>query len=133
MALVLDTRFLITYFSPPTPQDRRALSALFKDRVLGERSVISSIAVAECIRIIGRRHGLGVAEAFLKRFEAAGVAVEPVTAADAYRAGELALRHPEVPLADALIAALALRLKAKVVSDDPHFRELGVKTVWYKP
>ena len=46
--------------------------------------------------------------------------------------GEMALKYRSVPLADVTIAAMAKLLDAKVVSDDPHFELMGIRTVWYE-
>jgi hypothetical protein len=46
-------------------------------------------------------------------------------------AGSLLLSHREVPIADSLIASFVKTGVAEyVVSDDPHFRTLGIRTKW---
>ena len=48
----------------------------------------------------------------------------------AIRAGTL--RLPGISMADAIIAASALSAGAPVVTNDPHFSEMGVETIGYR-
>ncbi len=132
MALVIDTRFLLAYTFPPTIEDKKLLYMFFQNKILREKSVIPSIVVTEYLKIAGRIVGLISSEMQVKRFERAGVKIEPILDIDGYTAGKLLLKNPSIPIADALIAAVAQRLKAKVVTDDPHYKVLEVKTIWYK-
>ena len=132
MALVIDTRFLLAYTFPPTIEDKKLLFMFFQNKILREKSVIPSIVVTEYLKIAGRIVGLISSEMQVKRFERAGVKIEPILDIDGYTAGKLLLKNPSIPIADALIAAVAQRLKAKVVTDDPHYKVLEVKTIWYK-
>ena len=132
MALVIDTRFLLAYTFPPTQRDGKLLYMFFQSKILRENSVIPSIVVTEYLKIAGRIIGLTPSEIQVKRFERVGVKIEPILDTDGYVAGKLLLKNPDIPIADALIAAVAQRLRAKVVTDDPHYRVLGVKTIWYK-
>jgi hypothetical protein len=50
---------------------------------------------------------------------------------EALAAGSLLLSHQNVPIADALIASFVRTGVAEyVVTDDPHYRTLGVRTKW---
>jgi predicted nucleic acid-binding protein len=44
----------------------------------------------------------------------------------------MALRHRDVPMADVIIGAIAKQHKAAIITDDPLFKTLNFKTVWYK-
>mgnify|MGYP000073555242 CR=1 FL=1 len=132
MALVIDTRFLLAYTFPSTIEDRRLLYMFFQNKILKENTVIPSIVVTEYLKIAGRIIGSTPSEVQVKRFERVGVKIEPILDMDSYVAGKLLLKNPDVPIAEALIAAVAKRLKAKVVTNDPHYKVLGVKTIWYK-
>ena len=132
MALVLDTRFLIAHTFPPSKEDRERI-ARFAARVLREeRVVIPSVVAVEYVRVAGRRMGRAAAVTRLNVWLNSGAEFAPLSREAAVRAGELLLRRPDVPIADAMIAAVALSMRARVVSDDPHYDELGVKRVWYK-
>jgi len=131
LALILDTRFLIVHAFPPSREDREKLLE-FEKKLIKETLLIPSIVVAEFIKVAGSRVGLAAARAMVRSWVRAGAHVSEVTWEDADRAGEYLLNMPEMPIADALIAAQAARFSAAVVSDDHHLRALGVKLVWYK-
>ncbi len=131
MALILDTRFLVAHAFPPTAEDRGAILS-FAKLLAREQLLIPAVVVAEFIKVAGLRVGADAARARVRAWLAAGAGVAEVSYEDAEEAGLLLLRHQGVPVADALIAAIARRRGARVVSDDPHFRQLGVVTVWYK-
>ena len=49
----------------------------------------------------------------------------------ALAAGRLLLSHPDVPIADALIASLVKIEEAEyVITDDPHYQDMKVRTKW---
>ncbi len=129
MALILDTRFLIAHTFPPTSRDREMIRE-FVARRAGEGFVIPAVVVAEFIKVAGRRIGSEAAEVRVRVWLSSGAEVAPIDEGLAIEAGRMALSKG-VPLADALVAAVAQSTGGVVVTDDPHFRELGVKTVWY--
>ena len=131
MALILDTRFLIAHTFPPTYEDRERVER-FVTKILQEKFFIPSVVIVEYVRVAGRRIGKEAVSVRLRSWINAGAEVVPLTEELAFKAGELALKNPGVPLADTIVAVTALSLKARVVSDDPHYTMLGVKTVWYK-
>lgn len=131
MALILDTRFLIAHAFPPSDEERRSV-ATFLSRISKERLLIPSIAIVEFIKVAGTRLGAEQAGIKLKLWIARGAGVLSVDEETAFLAGKLALRHRDVPMADVIIGALAKQHKAAVITDDPHFKTLNIKTVWYK-
>ena len=131
MALILDTRFLIVHAFPPSREDREKLLE-FEKKLVKEALLIPSIVVAEFIKVVGLKVGLAGARAMVRSWVNAGARVSDITLEDADKAGEYLLKIPDLPIADALIAAQAARFSAAVVSDDHHLRALGVKVVWYK-
>ena len=42
------------------------------------------------------------------------------------------MSHKNIPMGDIVIGCTAKRVNGRVVTDDPDYEELGVKTVWYK-
>jgi hypothetical protein len=55
--------------------------------------------------------------------------VKPVDEDVAMEAGKLLLKHRDVPFADSLIAAFVhCKMAESVLSDDPYFQALGIKT-----
>jgi hypothetical protein len=57
--------------------------------------------------------------------------VVPIEETEAMSAGDLSLSHQDVPTADALIGSLVKTGAAEYVTDDPHFKALGMKTRWF--
>lgn len=131
MALILDTRFLIAHTFPPTAEDRLMVNR-FLARISAEDLYLSVISVAEFLKIAGARVGREAAKARVNAIVRAGVKPAEVTLADGELAGSLLLSNSNLPIADAIIAAQAMRLKAGVVSDDPHYHALGLKVYWYR-
>jgi len=76
--------------------------------------------------------GLEQAKIKLRLWIGSGAEIVPIDRDTAFLAGEVALRHRDAPIADVIISTMAQRFKATVVTDDPHFIALGVKTTWYE-
>ncbi|RSN68610.1 type II toxin-antitoxin system VapC family toxin [Candidatus Korarchaeum cryptofilum] len=131
MALILDTRFLIAHTFPPSDEGRRSI-ANFLSRISKEKLIIPSIVITEFMRVAGTRLGAEQARIKLKLWTARGAGVLSVDEETAFPAGELALRHKDIPIADVIIGAVAKQHKAAIITDDPHFKILNLKTVWYK-
>lgn len=132
MALVIDTIFLLTHTFPPSIDDREKIVHFIAKVIEVEKVIIPSVVVAEYIKVAGRRIGKAAAIAKLNTWLGSGAIFIPLTKEIAMKAGELLLRYPNVPIADAIIAAIAISLHARIVSKDPHFKILGVKNIWYK-
>jgi predicted nucleic acid-binding protein len=131
VALILDTRFLIAHAFPPSDEERRSVTT-FLSKISKERLLIPSITIVEFIKVAGTRLGAEQAGIKLRLWIARGAGVLSVDEETAFLAGKLALRHRDVPMADVMIGALAKQHKAAVITDDPHFKTLNIKTVWYK-
>lgn len=130
LSAVADTRLLLTLKFPPSPDVRDKVRVRLHAE-LRRGFVIPSIVVTEYLKIAGQRIGGEAALAHLSELETSGATVVPVDREVAVRAGRLLLAHPNVPVADALVAATAQVWRAEsVLSDDPHFRVLGMKTRW---
>ena len=130
MTCVADTRFLITFWFPPDQATKTAIIRLMR-AALAEGLLLPSVVIAEYIRVAGRRIGLEASETHVRSLIASGAKVESVDERAAFTAGELALKFPDVPMADALIAAVAINRRASyVITDDEHFRRMGLRTKW---
>ena len=128
MALVADTRFLLTYYFPPNKEAAEKIQKFMISIV--DRLIIPTIVVVEFIKIAGKRMGYEASRLRIRILESRGSKIVPFTTEDAYIAGEILLKKPNVPFADVCIASIAKRLKSKVISDDPHFKELEIPTIW---
>lgn len=128
---ILDTRFFFSYFNP---EDESV--AKWSREVIGKAPElgISAITIVELYRSMGRIVGVEVIELRLASIRASGISVIPVTEEVARVAGKVALKAPNMPIADAIIAATALiHANGVVVTDDEHFKLLkDVKPKWLK-
>ena len=131
MKEILDSTFLVTHY---TTDDERILSrtraklaALRRER----RGVLPSVVVAEVTNAVCREGGREKALAQLGALEHAGLEVVPLDIGLARDAGLLKCVHRDVPMADCVIAATALLLGGRVVTNDPHFSKVkGLRTTW---
>jgi predicted nucleic acid-binding protein len=128
---ILDSKFLLTHYGAKDEEvlsrTRTKLAALRKER----RGVLPSIVIAEVANAICQAAGRTEALAKLKALEHAGLEVVQLDAELAREAGFLQCVYRDLPLADCVIAATALRLRGRVVSDDPHFSKIrGLRTTW---
>ncbi len=131
MKEILDSTFLVSHY---TTDDERILSrtraklaALRRER----RGVLPSVVVAEVTNAVCREGGREKALAQLGALEHAGLEVVPLDIGLARDAGLLKCVHRDVPMADCVIAATALRLGGRVVTNDPHFSKVkGLRTTW---
>ena len=131
MKEILDSTFLVTHY---TTDDERILSrtraklaALRRER----RGVLPSVVVAEVTNAVCREGGREKALAQLGALEHAGLEVVPLDIGLARDAGLLKCVHRDVPMADCVIAATALSLGGRVVTNDPHFSKVkGLRTTW---
>lgn len=131
MKEVLDSKFLIVHYGTKDAailsRTRAKLSALRRER----RGVLPTIVIAEVVNAICQETGRAEALAQLRALEHAGLEVVPLDPELAREAGFLQCAHRGLPMADCVIAATALRLKGRVVSDDPHFSDIkGLRTTW---
>ena len=131
MVLVLDTRFLIAHTFPPTEEDRKELKA-FSSRIAKEGLIIPPVVAVEFIKLAGSKLGREGAEVKLRRWINTCAKIHEMGEVESFLAGRMALSHRGVPLADVMIGAVAKTLRAAVVSDDPHFFELGIRKIWYR-
>ena len=128
---VLDTRFFAVHLTSSDPalqkKTRDRLLALRRDR----RGLLPSVVIAETVNLICRALGRRPAEEEHRKLLQSGLKVVPVDADLAKTAGILRCQHRQVPLADCMIAAVAIRESATVISDDPHFEEVsGLRVAW---
>ena len=90
-----------------------------------------SIVLTEFVEIAGAKIGEEAAKTRLRLLKERGMQTLPLDEKQALVAGSLHLAHRNVPLADAVIASYVKSGAAEyVVTDDVHFRALGVKIRW---
>ena len=130
MTSVADTRLLLTLEFPPT----EALGAKverFVEKEIARQLLAPSIVLTEFIKYAGARIGEDAARTRLRVLKEKGLRTVPLDEKNALTAGSLLLANANVPIADALIASFVKNGAAEyVVTDDLHFKTLGVKTRW---
>lgn len=130
MTAVLDTQLLLTFSFPPNEDVRDKATQLLR-RELSRRVIIPSIVLTEYIKIAGRRIGLEAVTSQINVLEERGADICAIDKTIALEAGRLLTRHPDAPVADAIIAATYLsRSSEYILTRDSHFEELGCKTRW---
>jgi predicted nucleic acid-binding protein len=121
---------LLTLEFPPT----EALGAKvesFVEKEIARQLFAPSIVLTEFIKYAGARIGEDATRTRLRVLKEKGLRTVPLSEKAALMAGSLLLANRNVPIADALIASFVKNGEAEcVVTDDPHFKTLGVKTKW---
>ena len=102
----------------------------FKKELRGEL-LAPSIILTEFIEVAGAKIGEEAAKTRLRLLKERGMQTVPVDEKNALIAGTLLLSHRNVSTTDAIIASYVKTGAADyVITDDPHFKALGVKTKW---
>ena len=131
MIEVLDTRFFIEHFFSTDPAVREVTRNRVTELRRRKEGVVPLIVVAEftdqACRFAGRRE----AEEKSKAIVESGLQIRALDPATAIAAGASRCSNRRVPLADCIVATVAGSVRGRVVSDDPHFKQLrGVRVVW---
>ena len=123
---VYDTRFFVENYYTPDPIIIKKINE--HSRKTKER-FISAIVIHEIYQITLRKEGRETAIHRATILEQ-DYQVVKVDAEIAKTSAEIRLKH-KMSMADSIIAATALALKAPCVSDDPHFKAVKeIKTEW---
>jgi len=127
---VADTRLLLT-LEFPLNEDLAAKAEDFVEKETARQLLAPSIVITEFIKYAGARIGEDAARTRIRLLKEKGLRIIPIDEKDALTAGSLLLAHRNVPIADALIASFVKNGAAEyVITDDLHFKTLGVKTKW---
>lgn len=130
LTAVADTRLLLTLEFPPNKEVKRRVEDAMT-RELSNRLLAPSIVLTEFLKIAGVRVGEATARLRLRLLKERGLHTLEISEEMALSAGSLLLKHQEVPIADALIASpVKLGDADYVVTDDRHYKVLGVGTKW---
>ncbi len=130
MTVIADTRLLLTLEFPPDKETKRQVEGTIA-RELGQRLLAPTIVFTEFLKIVGPRIGEGAARLRLNLLKDRGLRILEITEEMALSAGSLLIKHQDVPIADAIIASpVKLGDADYVVTDDPHYKILGIRTRW---
>ncbi len=128
--VIADTRFLIVHTLPSTELEREKIDELMHLH-LREGLLIPTVVVVEYLKVAGRKLGKQAAILRIQKLKNDGAEFISLDEKIAFTAGELLLKEPEKPIGDVIIAATSLNAKARfLISDDPEFEQLWVKTKW---
>lgn len=128
---VADTRLLITLEFPPTEEAKTKVEQLIQRELMG-RLLVPTIVLTEFLKVSTPRIGLEGALTRIGVLKSRGAKVVPLDEDQALAAGRLLLTYPNLPVADALIASLiSLRKASCVVTDDAHFKDIGIRSRWF--
>jgi predicted nucleic acid-binding protein len=121
---------LFTLEFPPNAETKQKTKTFIEKELKG-RLLTPSIVITEFIEIAGARIGEEAAKNRLRLLKDLGMQIISLDEEHALIAGSLLLSHRNVSTADAIIASHVKTGKAEyVITDDPHFKALGVKTKW---
>lgn len=130
MTAIADTRLLLTLEFPPDNETKKLVEATM-NRELTRRLLAPTIVLTEFLKIAGVRIGEATARLRLRLLKERGLHTLELNEEMALSAGSLLLKHQEIPIADALIASpVKLGQADYVVTDDPHYKILGIRTKW---
>jgi len=130
LTAVADTRLLLTLQFPSSREIGKRVEEAISREVVG-RLLAPSIVLTEFVKIAGARIGESAALLRLNLLKERGMRVIPLGEELALAAVRLLLSHPDVPIADALIASLVKIGEAEyVITDDPHYQDMKVRTKW---
>jgi len=126
---LFDTKALVAFFNDED-------GAEFVERLLREvdegraEGFVSSVTLTEIYYLYLRRAGQEVARGRIDQIRFSNLRLVPIDYEVALKAGEY--KAKAIPIADALIAASAYSVGAKVVTDDKHFEGLDVGVVKFR-
>ena len=125
-----DTRLLLALEFPPSEEAKKKAEDLVTKEI-GKRLLAPSIVLTEFVKVAGARIGRDAALVKVRLMKEKGLRVAALGEREALTAGEMLLAHHNSPVADALIASFVkLGTAEYVITDDLHFRALGVRTKW---
>jgi len=127
---VTDTRLLFFMEVPANPEMGRKARDFF-EKELRENLLAPTVVLTEFIEIAGARIGEEAAKTRIRLLKERGMKVVQFDESQALKTGSLLLANRNIPLADAIIASYVHTGAAEyVLTDDPHFKTLDVKTRW---
>jgi hypothetical protein len=130
---VLDTRLLIYMQFPATPETGKKTRDFF-ERELKNTIIAPTVVLTEFIEIAGATIGQEAAKTKIRLLKEHGLTIAEFDEQHAYITGELLLRNRNIPLAGAIIASYVKNKEADyVLTDDPHYKTLNIKTKWSQP
>ncbi len=130
MTGVADTRLLV-HLEFPATQRMGTKTRDFLVKELNQQLIAPTIVLTEYIKIVGAIIGQEAAKNKIRQLKERGLQIVPLDEQQALIAGSLLLSNGDIPISDAIIASYVKTEQADyVLTDDPHFKTLNVKTKW---
>jgi predicted nucleic acid-binding protein len=131
MPPTLDTRFFLTHFLADTENLKRKTAKKMAE-FQRAMAIVPTIVLHEIYKFQFENMGREVAEMRLDTIMKSGFTLVDLDPKIAVTSAQLRCRHKQLPTADAIVVATAIETKSgRVVSDDPHFREVkAIRTEW---
>ena len=131
MKVVIDTRFFIEWFFTKDDSIKVKLKNKLDKIIRRNEGIIPTIVLNEVMYIVCKRRGVEEAKIRYNSLLVSGLKIEELTNEIAELAGILKCKYSDIPMGDCIIAATAIKNKAKVLSDDDHFDGIEeVKREW---
>jgi ribonuclease VapC len=129
MKYLLDTKALIAFFNDEEGAGdvEKILKGVDENRAKG---FVSTITLTEIYYLYSRRLDEDFARKRIEQMKFSNLKMVVINEEIAVKAGEYKVRA--IPIADALIAASAHFVGAKVVTDDDHFEKLDLEVVRFR-
>ena len=131
MREVLDTRFFLEHLYSQDPKMRQKTIQKMNELKQVANGIIPTIVLLETVQFVCSKRGKESAEMTYRSINASGLKIEGLNSLIAKEAGILKSTHKNLPVGDCIIAAIAIRNEAKIISDDPHFDDIKeTKRTW---
>ena len=133
MQAIIDTRFLVTHFLAPDEETKKwtktTLENLQREPNLG---IIPSIVIHEFYKFEMQTFGADIANIRINIVLKSKLVVSDLDSDIAVEAARLRCKYADLPTADAIIAATAIKSSsAFVLTDDKHVKQIKeTKTKW---
>ncbi|MEM3546161.1 MAG: PIN domain-containing protein [Candidatus Bathyarchaeia archaeon] len=133
MKAVIDTRFFIVHFlaedEETKSKTRRILESLQREASIG---FVPTIVVHELYKFEMENFGRDVADMRVNAILKSKLKVVDLDSSTAIEAARMRCKYADLPMADAIIAATAIRTSSDfVLTDDRHIKQIKeVKTKW---
>ena len=126
--LLFDTHAFLAFFNREAGSEtiKKLLDTIQNGDAEG---FVATITLTELAYIYSRKSDAATARLRVIQVQGSKLQLIPLSAEIAVEAGMM--KRPGISVADAIIAASALSVRASVVTNDPHFDEMGVEVVGY--
>ncbi|MGQ4915140.1 MAG: PIN domain-containing protein [Candidatus Asgardarchaeia archaeon] len=129
--IIIDTRFFVEYLFASDMIIKEKSLRLMNNLIKEKEGLVPSIVISELAKIICRYVGVADARSIIYSLVTKNFQIIAINDEIAFNAGILKCKHQNVPIGDCIISAIAKKLNAKILTDDPHFKEdLGIETIW---